>query len=91
MPRDKKEIVWFGMKLSPEEKRKIEFLAKEQGISKKEVIMKLVNEEVAEYRVDASPGSTLSRIQNGSAIYDGPEDLSYNSKYLQGFGKNRNS
>ena len=39
MAKKDKDIVWFGMKLTPEEKQKIELLAERKGISKKEAVM----------------------------------------------------
>lgn len=42
--KNKKDIVWFGMKLTPEEKAKIKMLAKRKGVSQKELILSLVNE-----------------------------------------------
>ncbi|MAO64568.1 MAG: hypothetical protein CL666_06185 [Balneola sp.] len=86
--KNKKDIVWFGMKLTPEEKAKIKMLAKKKGVSQKEVIMSLVNEEVVEYEVEAKPGSLLDRMQHLVGIVeDGPTDLSTNPKYMEDFGK----
>lgn len=84
----KKDIVWFGMKLTPEEKAKIKRLAKKKGLSQKEAIMGLVNEEMIEYEVEAEPGSMLEKMQPYIGIIDdGPNDLSSNPKYLEGLGE----
>ncbi|MCP9292933.1 MULTISPECIES: hypothetical protein [Gracilimonas] len=86
--KDKKDIVWFGMKLTPEEKAKIKLLAERKGQSQKEVVMNLVNEEVMEYEIEAKPGSLLDRMQHlVGIIKDGPRDLSTNPKYMEDFGK----
>ncbi len=86
--KNKKDVVWFGMKLTPEEKQKIELLAKRKGISKKEAVMNAVNEVFTEYEVEAKPGSMLERLQPYiGVIKDGPSDLSTNPKYLEGLGE----
>ncbi|MBO6586602.1 MAG: hypothetical protein JJ953_10890 [Gracilimonas sp.] len=86
--KDKKDIVWFGMKLTPEEKAKIKLLSERKGQSQKEVVMNLVNEEVMEYEIEAKPGSSLEQLQSFvGVIKGGPEDLSTNPKYLEGLGE----
>ena len=87
MPKKKKHIVWFGMKLTPEEKRKIELLAEKKGMSQKEMILSLVEEEVLEYTVTPRKGSLLARAQSLTGVFEGPDDLSVNPKYLEGFGE----
>ncbi|MEX0609240.1 MAG: hypothetical protein WD016_11980 [Balneolaceae bacterium] len=85
--KNKKEIVWFGMKLSPEEKAKIKLLADKKGISQKEAVMNLVNEEMLEYKVEPKPGSLLDKMQKYIGVIEGPGDLSTNPKYLEGLGE----
>jgi len=85
--KNKKDIVWFGMKLTPEEKAKIKMLAKRKGVSQKEVIMSLVNEEMVEYEVEPTPGSLLDRAKHLVGSVEGPGDLSTNPKYMEDFGK----
>ncbi|PWN06350.1 hypothetical protein [Rhodohalobacter mucosus] len=87
MSEKKKNIVWFGMKLTPEEKRKIELLADKKGMSQKEMILSLVEEEVLEYTVTLREGSLLDRAQSLTGVFEGPDDLSVNPKYLEGFGE----
>lgn len=87
MSEKKKNIVWFGMKLTPEEKRKIELLAEKKGMSQKEMILSLVEEEVLEYTVTLREGSLLDRAQSLTGVFEGPDDLSVNPKYLEGFGE----
>lgn len=86
--KNNKDIVWFGMKLTPEEKAKIKMLAKKKGTSQKEAILSLVNEAVVEYKVEPTPGSLLDRMQHlVGIIEDAPSDLSTNPKYMEDFGK----
>lgn len=92
MATNKKDIVWFGMKLTPEEKQKIELLAKKKGVSKKEAVMSAVNELVIEYEVEVKPGSMLEKLQPYiGVIKGGPSDLSTNPKYLEGYGEDNPS
>ncbi|SMO75907.1 hypothetical protein [Gracilimonas mengyeensis] len=85
--KNKKDIVWFGMKLTPEEKAKIKLLAERKGVSQKEAIMNLVNEEVVEYKIEPTPGSLLDRAKHLVGSVEGPGDLSTNPKYMEDFGK----
>ncbi len=85
--KNNKDIVWFGMKLTPEEKRKIEFLAEKRGVSQKEAVLHAVEEEITEYKVEPKPGSLLDKMQKYIGVIEGPEDLSTNPKYLEGLGK----
>jgi hypothetical protein len=86
--KDKKDIVWFGMKLTPEEKAKIKRLAEKKGVSQKEAVMSLVNEEVLEYEIEPVAGSMLEKLQPYIGIIeDGPTDVSSNPKYLEGLGE----
>tara|TARA_R100000005_G_C4966737_1_gene181267 strand:+ start:659 stop:991 length:333 start_codon:yes stop_codon:yes gene_type:complete len=86
--KDKKDIVWFGMKLTPEEKAKIKLLAKRKGLTQKDAVMALVNEEVLEYEIEPVPGSMLDKLQPYIGIIDGgPSDVSTNPKYMEDFGK----
>jgi predicted DNA-binding protein len=45
-PRKHEEIVWFGMKLSPEAKSKIKMLASHRGIPASELVLELVEKEL---------------------------------------------
>lgn len=85
--KNKKDIVWFGMKLTPEQKQKIELLAEKKGVSQKEAIMSLVNEEVVKYKIEPTPGSLLDRAKHLIGTIEGPGDLSTNPKYLEGLGE----
>jgi hypothetical protein len=87
--KSKKDIEWFGMKLTPQEKAKIKTLADKKGVSQKEAVMGLVNEEMVAYQVTAKPGSILEKMQQYVGVIEGPGDLSTNPKHMEGYGKNR--
>ena len=87
MSKKEKDIAWFGMKLTPEEKQKIELLAQRRGVSKKEAVMYAVNELALEYEIKPESGSLLEQMQHIAGIAEGPGDLSTNPKYMEDFGK----
>ncbi len=84
MSKTKEKTVWFGMKLTPEQKEKIRALARRKGISQKEVVMDLIERET---KKEAAKGSFLDGIEHLSGKIVGPDDLSTNPKYMEGFGK----
>jgi predicted DNA-binding protein len=87
----KKDIVWFGMKLTPEEKRRIMLLSKLEGRTQKEAVMNAVNEKITEYEVPAETGSILDQIREHSGVVtDKASDLSTNKKHLEGYGSKNN-
>ena len=83
----KTKPVWFGMKVTPEQKRKIKELAEREGTSAKEAVLRLVEQAWAEKDVDAPEGSFLSGIEHLIGSIEGPADLSTNPKYMEGFGR----
>ena len=78
--------VWFGMKVTPEQKRKIKHLAEREGTSAKDVVLRLVERALSEEVPLAAAGSFLSGIEHLIGSVDGPVDLSTNPKYMEGFG-----
>ncbi|HET6568022.1 MAG TPA: hypothetical protein VFG50_08655 [Rhodothermales bacterium] len=82
-----KKQVWFGMKLTPEEKQKIKSLAEQKGTSAKEAVMRLVDDALSQERVDVQPGSFLDGIEELVGSVEGPPDLSTNPMHMQGFGR----
>jgi hypothetical protein len=78
--------VWFGMKVTPEQKRKIKHLAEREGTSAKEVVMRLVERALGDEYSMSAENSFLSGIEHLIGSVDGPADLSTNPKYLEGFG-----
>jgi hypothetical protein len=90
----KKRIVWFGMKLSPEQKRKIELLARECGLSQKEAVMTAVdaalNDKVDELEVQKE--SFLDAYEKYCGAVEGPGDLNVNrTQYMRGYGRSRHN
>jgi hypothetical protein len=79
--------VWFGMKLTPEQKRKIKRLAEREGTSAKEAVLRLVEQALAHETPSAPAGSFLDGIEDLVGSIEGPADLSSNPKYLEGFGR----
>ncbi len=81
-----KKTVWFGMKLTPEQKEKIRTLAEDRGMSQKQVVLDLINREMKERTIQANSGSflDLNRDLYGSA--EGPEDGSTNPDHMKGYG-----
>ena len=89
--KSKKDIVWFGMKLTPEEKRRIRLLSKLEGRTQKEAVMNAVNEKITEYEVPAETGSILDQIREYSGVVtDKSTDLSTNKKHMEGYGSKDN-
>lgn len=83
-----KKTKWFGMKVTPEQKRKIKKLAEQRGTNQKEAVMQLVNEAVREEPIEPRPGSFYDKHQDSCGMFEGPRDLSSNpKKYMKGFGK----
>ena len=85
------KYVWFGMKVTPEQKQKIKRLAQRQGLSAKEAVIKLVEEALAREQrpapLEVRPGSFLDDIEDSVGTCEGPEDLATNPKYMDGFGR----
>ena len=86
--KKRKKTVWFGMKLTPEQKDKIRRLAEKRGVSQKQAVMDLVEEKTMEEPIQPTPGSFLDRNRHlwGSGN-SGKGDLSTNKEYLEGFGQ----
>jgi len=85
--KDKNKTVWFGMKLTPEQKEKIRTLARRRGVSQKRAVMDLIEKEVQEEPIKAKPGSIYERTKDLCGVFEGPGDLSTNSKYMEGYGQ----
>lgn len=84
---DTKEIKWFGMKLTPGEKQKIETLAARRDITQKQAVMELVDEAVESEPIETKPGSFLDLSRDVCGSIHGPGDLSTNPKYMEGYGQ----
>ncbi len=75
------------MKLTPEQKEKIKILARRRGVSQKQAVLDLVEQETREFSETAPEKSFLNGIEHLSGAADGPDDLSTNPDYLDGFGQ----
>ncbi|HUF11329.1 MAG TPA: hypothetical protein VMO47_18550 [Rhodothermales bacterium] len=84
---EKPKTVWFGMKVTPEQKRKIKHLAEREGTSAKQAVLRLVEQALADEDLQAPKGSFLSGIEHLVGSVEGPSDLSTNPKYMEGFGQ----
>lgn len=88
-----RDYAWFGMKVTPEQKRKIKRLAERRGLSQKEAAMRLVEEALGEEAPEeqkpfkARPGAFLDGIEHLAGSVEGPGDLSTNPKYMEGYGR----
>lgn len=87
MGKTKQKTVWFGMKLTPEQKEKIKFLARRRGVTQKQAVMDLVEQEASQLPDTAPEDSFLHEIEHLSGAVNGPSDLSSNPDYLDNFGQ----
>ncbi len=83
----KSKTVWFGMKVTPAQKRKIKTLAEREGTSAKEAVLRLVEQALSDDKLEAPDGSFLSGIEDFIGSIEGPSDLASNPKYMEGFGR----
>jgi len=84
-----KKYIHFSMRVTPEQKRKIERLARRKGTSQKEAVMALVEEALdgEEEPIVVQPGSFYDKFKHIIGSVEGPPDLSTNPKYMEGFGQ----
>jgi hypothetical protein len=87
MSKIKNKTVWFGMKLTPEQKEKIRMLARRQGVTQKQAVMDLVEEKTRENTRPAPKNSFLHGIEHLSGSVNGPGDLSTNPAHMKDFGR----
>jgi hypothetical protein len=85
--KGKKKTVWFGMKLTPDQKEKIRTLARRKGVSQKRVVLDLIEKEFEDEPVKPKPGSFLEAAGDLVGAVDGPEDLATNPRYMKGYGR----
>lgn len=60
--------------------------ARRKGVSKSALIREALTEYLGRLET-AQSGSALSRVADLEGILNGPEDLSVNKDYLEGFGR----
>lgn len=75
------------MKLTPEQKEKIKLLARRRGVSQKQAVMDLVEQQASQLPDSAPDDSFLNGIEHLSGSVNGPEDLSTNPDYMAKFGR----
>lgn len=80
---------WFGMRLTPMQKAKIERLAAQKGTTQKAAVLEAVEHELAEEKepVDPQPGSVLELTQDLCGSVEGPGDLSTNPEHMEDYGR----
>jgi len=86
------KVVWFGMKLSPEQKRLIKRLADREGTSAKEAVLRAVQKALAveELPITPVPGSILDLTRDlAGSVHstDMPHDLASNPSHMEGYGQ----
>ncbi len=84
-----KKYIRFSMRVTPEQKRKIERLAQRKGTSQKEAVLALIEDAVEndEEPIVPRPGSFLDKYRDIIGSCEGPSDLSTNPKYMEGYGQ----
>lgn len=87
-----KEYVWFGMKVTPEEKQKIKMLAERRGTTQKAVVLEAIEREMAEEKrseelPEAQPGSFLEATRDIAGSVEGPPDLLRDPNRMEGYGR----
>lgn len=85
----KERTVWFGMKLTPEQKARIKRLARAEGTTAKEAVLRLVDAALDERAQAPRPGSFLDGIEHLVGSVSGPSDLSTNPDHMRRFGQSR--
>lgn len=83
----KPRTVWFGMKLTPEQKLKIKRLAQKEGTTAKAALLHLVDHAMDEPDPAVRPGSFLDGVEHLVGSVQGPTDLSTNPRRMRGFGR----
>lgn len=89
MSPSKERTVWFGMKLTPAQKAKIKRLARAEGTTAKEAVLRLVDAALDERGDVPRPGSFRDGIEHLVGSVSGPSDLSTNPDHMRGFGRSR--
>lgn len=86
MSAKKERTVWFGMKVTPAQKGRIKRLARAEGTTAKEAVLRLVDAALDKREEPPKPGSFLHGIENLVGSVSGPVDLSSNPDHMRGFG-----
>ena len=84
MPTEKN----FGMRLAPHERRQIERLAAARKTTMKGAVLEAVRRRLDEME-DEEPFAPTGRLKGAEHLigcFEGPEDLSTNPAYMEGYG-----
>ncbi|MFB6230597.1 MAG: hypothetical protein ABEL04_05515 [Salinibacter sp.] len=85
-----KATEWFGMRVTPSQKEKIERLAEREGTTQKAAVRKAVERELVENGAEEpQSGSALEQIDDLVGVEpdsDAPTDLSTNPKHMEDYG-----
>ena len=73
--------------LTPAQKARIKRLAKAEGTTAKEAVLRLVDAALEEREQAPRPGSFLDGIEHLVGSVDGPADLSTNPEHMRGYGR----
>lgn len=80
----------FGMRLAPDERRQIERLAEARGTTMKDAVLDAVRQQLADLAAQDEPYVPTGRLKGAEHLVgciDGPEDLSTNPKWMEGYGE----
>ncbi|ACY48836.1 hypothetical protein [Rhodothermus marinus] len=80
----------FGMRLTPHERRQIERLARLRATTMKEAVLEAVQRRLEELEKEMQPPAPQGRLKDAVHLvgcFEGPEDLSTNPDYLEGYGR----
>lgn len=79
----------FGMRLAPHERRLIERLAKLRATTMKAAVLEAVQRRLEELEAEVhspTPQGRLKRAVHLIGRFEGPEELSTDPKYMDGYG-----
>ena len=76
------------MRLAPHERRQIERLAKARATTMKDAVLEAVRRLLSEIENEEAfvPTGRLKGSEHLIGCFNGPEDLSTNKKYMEGYG-----
>ncbi len=80
--------VWFGMKVTPEQKRSIAQLAERRGTTQKAVVLGAIERELSKEDLPKPrAGSFLEAAWDLIGSVEGPTDLLRDPDRMKGYGK----
>ncbi len=84
-----KKYLRFSMRVTPEQKRKIERLAQRKGTSQKEAVLSLIEDALdgEEEPIVPRPGSFLDKYRDIIGSCEGPPDLLRDPNRMEGYGQ----